>query len=413
MSVKNEEENYLIGRQPILNRNEELIAYELLFRSAASRNRAEFSDVTHASASVILNTLSSFGLEQIVGKSRAFINLDQKMFMGDTIELLPKSRVVLEILESAKISPQLIRRCRELKDSGFTLALDDHSFNPLYEELYQIVDIIKIDLIQTPQKSLEEMVRHFRNYPVKLLAEKVETREAYQHCYHLGFEFFQGYFFAKPTLMEKRRIDEASTTLLKLVHLIISDSEIDEIERTFRASPGLTYKLLLLVNSVSLGFREQIETVRHAITLLGRQRLKRWVQLALFVSDKQPGMENPLVDLAGSRATFMEPLAFRHPLLKNKPESPDQAFMIGILSLLEAIYSISLDEVVSSLNLPHDFKEALLTKSGTLGTILELAELFERSFNKMTLEQFQKAGFSQDHVIEAVKKSQDWQKAFA
>lgn len=285
MSVNKEQDNYLIGRQPILNRKEELIAYELLFRSAASRNRAEFSDVTHASASVILNTLSGFGLEHLIGKSRAFINLDLKMFMGDTIELLPRSRVVLEILESAEISPQLIQRCRELKDSGFTLALDDHSFNPLFKELYQIVDIIKIDLIQTPLESLEEMVGRFRDYPVKLLAEKVETREVYRYCDDLGFEFFQGYYFAKPTLMEKKRFDEASATLLNLVQLLLNDSEIEEIERTFRTSPGLTYKLLLLVNSVSLGFREQIETVRHAITLLGRQRLKRWVQLALFVKE--------------------------------------------------------------------------------------------------------------------------------
>ncbi|MBI1823579.1 MAG: EAL domain-containing protein [Nitrospirae bacterium] len=413
MTKQSEEENYLIGRQPILNRDEDLIAYELLFRSAASRTHAEFSDVTHASASVILNTLSGFGLEQMIGKNKAFINLDQKMLMGDAIELLPRERVVLELLESAVISPELITRCRELKEAGFTLALDDHSFNPIYKELYEIVHIIKIDLMQTPPERLDEMVKSFREYPVKLLAEKVETRDIYMQCHALGFEYFQGYYFAKPTLMEKKRIDEAGTILLKLIRLLLNDSEIEEIERAFRSSPGLTYKLLLLVNSVSLGFKEQIETVRHAIALLGRQRLKRWVQLALFVSEKQPGLENPLVELAGSRATFMEQLAIRHPQLKTNRNSPDQAFMIGILSLLEAIYHISLDEVVASLNLTYEFKEALLTKSGTLGAILELAELFERSFSKMTLEHFKKAGFSQDQVLDAIKKSQNWKTELA
>jgi c-di-GMP-related signal transduction protein len=307
----------------------------------------------------------------------------------------------------------LIRRCRELKESGFVLALDDHSYDPRYGELYKTVDIIKIDLMQTPLESLGEMVECFRQYPVKLLAEKVESREVYQHCHELGIEYFQGYYFAKPVLMEKKRIDEASTTLFKLIRLLMNDSEIGEIENAFRTSPGLTYKLLLLVNSVSLGFREQIDTVRHAITLLGRQRLKRWVQLALFVSEKQPGLENPLVDLAGARASFMEQLASRHPLLKNRRDSPDQAFMVGILSLLEALYSISLDEVIASLNLSQEFKEALLTRSGTLGAILELAELFERSFNKITLEHVLKAGFSQDHVLEALNKSRNWQKEFA
>lgn len=347
MSFDQEQNNDLIGRQQILNRTGEVIAYELLFRSADSRTRAEFSDVTHASASVILNTLSGFGLEQIIGKSRAFINLDIKMLMGDTIELLPKSRVVLEILESAKISPELIQRCSKLKESGFSIALDDHSFNPKYKELYQIVDIIKIDLIQTPIESLDEMVSHFRNFPVKLLAEKVETLEVYQKCYHHGFDFFQGYYLAKPTLMEKQRIEGTDSTLLKLAYQLLIDSEIDEIERIFRTSPGLTYKLFHLANSISLGFRNQIETVRHAITLLGRIRLKRWVKLELFVSDKNQGMENPLFDLPGSR------------------------------------YAV------------------------------ELAELFGRSFKNTTLDQFQKAGFSQDHLIEAVKKSQELQKSFA
>jgi EAL and modified HD-GYP domain-containing signal transduction protein len=406
-------ENYLIGRQPILDRNEDLVAYELLFRSAASPTRADISDVTHASASVILNTLSGFGLEQIIGNHKAFINLDQTMLMGDAIELLPRERVVLELLESASVTPELVARCRDLKKAGFTLALDDHVYNPVYGELYESIGIVKIDLVQTPLEQIAAMVEAFRPFPLKLLAEKVESREIYQHCHALGFEYFQGYFFAKPTLMEKRRIDEASTTLLKLIRLLLNDSEIEEIEKSIRSSPGLTYKLLLLVNSVALGFQQQIETVRHAIAILGRQKLKRWVQLALFVSEKKPGLENPLVDLAGARATFMEQLASQHPQLKLSRASSDQAFMIGILSFLEAIYSISIDEVVASLNLTPEFKEALLRKSGTLGALLELAELFERSFNKISVSHFAKAGLSQEQVLQALDRSRNWQKEFS
>ncbi|MBI3605792.1 MAG: EAL domain-containing protein [Nitrospirae bacterium] len=403
-----QQETYLIGRQPILNRNEEAVAYELLFRSAASRDRAEFSNVTHASASVIINTLSGFGLEQIIGKHKGFINLDHNLFMSEAIEILPRERVVLELLETVKVTPELVKRCQALKDSGFILALDDHTFDPAYEELYKIVDIIKVDLLQSPFDQMARMIESFRPYPLKLLAEKVETRDEYLRCLNLGFEFFQGYYFAKPTVIEKKKFDEAGSALMKLMRLLAEDAELNAIEQAFRGSPGLTYKLLLLVNSVSLGIRQKIQSIRHAVTILGRNQLKRWSQLAMFASDDSRGLENPLVEMAAVRATFMEQLACRHPLLKHNQEYADQAFMIGILSLLETIYNISMDEIVTSLNAPEEFKDALISRKGPLGQLLDLAEMIERNFSGITPDQFEKQGFSQDDILAALRKAYSW-----
>lgn len=400
--------NYLIGRQPILNRNEEIVAYELLFRSTGSRDSATVLDASQASASVIINTLSGFGLETILGPHRGFINLELELLMSDSITILPKDRVVLELLETLQVTTELVERCRALKDGGFTLALDDHEFDPVYEELYSIVDIVKVDLFQSPVERLAKMVERFSPYPVKLLAEKVETRDEYLQCRDMGFELFQGYYFAKPSVMEKKRFDDSGANLLKLMRLLNEDSEIDAIEQAFRESPGLTYKLLLLVNSVSLGIRIKIQNVRHAVATLGRQQIMRWVQLALFASNDSSGLENPLVEMAAVRAAFMEQLASRLPQFKEKQEAIDQAFMTGILSLLETIYNISMDEVIETLNLSDEVRGALTVRNGIFGKLLHVSELVERmEFSEASL-QFEDMGLSQEVVLAAQMNAYNW-----
>ncbi len=400
--------NYLIGRQPILNRNEEIVAYELLFRSAGSLDVATVLDASQASASVIINTMSGFGLEAILGPHRGFINLDLELLMSDSITILPKERVVLELLETVQVTPELIERCRVLKEDGFTLALDDHEFDPIYDELYSIVEIVKVDLFLTPVEHLAEMIAHFSPYPVKLLAEKIETREEYLRCRDMGFELFQGYYFAKPSVMEKKRFDDAGANLLKLMRLLNEDSETEDIERAFRESPGLTYKLLLLVNSVSLGIRMKIQNVRQAIATLGRQQIRRWVQLALFASDDKSSLENPLVEMAAVRAVFMEQLAKRLPQLKDKPEAVDQVFMTGILSLLETIYAISMDEVIATLDLSDEVRGALTERSGLYGQLLHLSELVEQMEFREASLQFEELGLSQEEVVLAQMTAYNW-----
>lgn len=400
--------NYLIGRQPILDRNEEVIAYELLFRSAVSHNAATVANATHATASVIINALSGFGLERILGNHKGFINLELDLLLSDSLGILPRDRVVLELLETLAVTPELVERCRALKKEGFQLALDDHEYDPAYAELYGIVDIVKVDLLQTPPSRLAGMVEKFRPYPVKLLAEKVETQDEYRLCRDLGFEYFQGFYFAKPSVMEKKRMDESGVTLLKLMDLLMKDVELMVIEQAFRESPGLTYKLLLLVNSVSLGLRDKIQNIRHAVAILGRQQIKRWVQLALFVSDTSNDPENPLVELAAVRAAFMEQLAYRHPALKGSRDAGEQAFLTGILSLLGGLYDVSLDEILANLSLSEDVRVALTNHGGALGQLLTFAEQLEQLDSRLEEGCLDKIGLSQEDVLEAQVKAYGW-----
>lgn len=234
-----------MGRQPILDGLEDVVAYELLFRSPQSTSSADIVNASHATSSVILNVLSNFGIREILGNYRGFINVDAAMLMNEALELLPPELIGLELLEDIVITPAVVERCRKLKSKGFVLALDDHRYDPAYEELYSgVIDIVKFDLLETPLEDLYHEVELLRHYPVKLLAEKVDSRHVYLRCRRMGFELFQGYFFARPSLMQKSRMENSAGTFFKLMQQLASDADIDDIEQTFKQSPALTLSLI-------------------------------------------------------------------------------------------------------------------------------------------------------------------------
>lgn len=399
--------SYLVGRQPILDRHENLFAYELLFRATAG-SEANVDNPFRATAHVIMNTLSSFGITDMLGGRKGFINIDLEMLMGDTLELLPKDQIVIELLESIEPTPEVVERCRCLKEEGFLLALDDHEYHPRFIELYAIVDLVKIDLLQTPLEQLPVMVERLKGHPFKILAEKVESRDVFENCLKLGFEYFQGYYFAKPAIMEKKKMSEDVVTLLKLLRLLSENANILDIELAFRSSPSMTYKMLLLVNSVAYSPLEKIHSIRHAISMVGLQQIRRWVQLALFASDGDDGFETPLVDMAAVRAGFMEQLANVHPSLKKNGEAPEQAFMTGILSLLERMFDVAVEDIIASLNLSSDLTDALLFRRGHYGEILRVAEHLEELEFKAASDELTAMGISLDAVFGLQVKAFNW-----
>lgn len=191
-----------LGRQPIMDRHRNVTAYELLYRSAASRGEAGVTDDAAATAEVIRRAFQEIGVNTVLGRCVGFINVDAETLMNRNIESLPRQRVVLELLETVVIDEGLVRRCRELKQRGFRLALDDFvAWNASYEPLLEIVDIVKIDILQVDRAALAGLVRRLKLYPARLLAEKVETRETARQCLKLGFDLFQGFLFSRPALL--------------------------------------------------------------------------------------------------------------------------------------------------------------------------------------------------------------------
>lgn len=372
---ENAAEQLFLGRQPILDSDQQLFAYELLFRSG-SHNIADFTDGHQATATVIINAFGELGIEAALGGFCGFINVDEAFLLSDLLELLPKESVVLEILETVRPSSAVLERCRELKAAGFKLALDDViRLDADFVELISLVDIIKVDIQHLAHDQLTQLVAKLKPLGKQLLAEKVDSREQMELCQKLGFTLFQGYYFARPTVIAGKRLDHSQLTLLKLMGLLLSDAEIPALEAALKPEPGLTVSLLRMTNSVGAGSRQRITSLRHAITVLGRRQLQRWLQLLVFTSGKQGGRSNPLLMLAATRGRLMELLAAD--LQPGDTVFADHAFMVGIMSLMPAVVGLSLADIVTQLGLAVDVRDALCDGQGRLGDMLRLAESSE------------------------------------
>jgi EAL and modified HD-GYP domain-containing signal transduction protein len=360
-----------IGRQPILDREQQLYAYELLFRSG-TQNRAEVTDDLAATATVLSHVFTELGLETALGPYLGFVNLDARMLASDMLELLPREKFVLEVLETVELTPAVIARCRELKDKGYTLALDDFvAFEARHRPLLDLADIVKVDLMGMDAAALEKTVRALRPWKLRLLAEKVDDEAQVKMCSDLGFELFQGYYFAKPTLIAGKKLSHSELALIRLLGLILEDAETPQIESVFKQEPGLTLNLMRLTNSAASGLRQKITSLRHAITVLGRRQLQRWLQLLLYTNPSGGGA-NPLLQLAATRGRFMELLA--GDLMGASRDLEDRAFMTGIMSLMPALLHMPIGEIVATLHIETEVREALQNHAGVLGRMLLLAE---------------------------------------
>jgi c-di-GMP-related signal transduction protein len=238
------------------------------------------------------------------------------------------------------------------------------------------VSVVKVDLALVGEERLPELVTRLRGLPVKLLAEKVETREQMERCRELGFDLFQGYFFARPVVITGRKLSPAQATLLHLLNLLAEDAETTAVEAAFKLEPALTLNLLRLTNSVAIGARNRISSIRSAITILGRRQLQRWLQLLLYADSEGKAVgHNPMLMLAATRGRFMELLAARlHP--KDRALA-DLAFMTGIMSLMPTLMGVALEEILKGINVGADIRAALEHGEGELGTLLVLSEALE------------------------------------
>lgn len=363
-----------LGLQLILDKRQRLVAYELLFRSG-ELNSALILDNTQATAQVISYAFSHLEIGEALAGYACFINVGKALVMSDAIEILSQQRVTLELLETVAVDLPLIERCRELKKSGFSLALDDYVNDSAFDPFLEIVDIVKVDITQQDWPSTLQIVDKLRNHPVKLLAEKVESHEQYLLCAEAGFDLFQGYYFARPHLVIGRRTPPYQAVMLKLLGLILTDALDHEIEQALKMDAGLSLKLLRLVNSVSMGLKTKISSFNQAIKILGRRQMQRWLQLLLYTPQQNEENFSPLLQLVARRGRLMELLALQ--LRENDRDFHDQAFMTGILSLLDALLDRPLIEVIDLVNPADQIIEALIHKTGNLGGLLALAEMTE------------------------------------
>jgi EAL and modified HD-GYP domain-containing signal transduction protein len=370
-------DEFFLARQPILGRDQKLVAFELLFRAAPEHEDAQLTDYAAATAAVISHA-SQLGMNQVVGEQVAFVNVDEVVLMSDFVRFLPPDKVILEILETVQPSTQLLARVRELKELGFKFALDDvigHSEQ--VSKLRNLVDVIKIDLRGVGRDELAGLVVALRGPHQKLLAEKVETVEEFRLCLELGFEYFQGYYFARPAILSGRKITPSELVLLRLLDLIHSDADNDAIEAAVKRDALLSLNLLRLVNGYLAGTGvPRVLSIAQALVQLGRSQLQRWVQILLYSGPEgHVELDSPLLQMATTRGRLLELMTLTlHP---GDVAGANTAFTVGIMSLMDTLFGVPMREILDKVDLSRDVRAALLERDGDYGAMLSVAEALE------------------------------------
>ncbi len=362
--VKNRQ-NIFIGRQPIFNRNLVVVGYELLFRTGNSSSSGEFDGST-ATAQVINNLLMEIGIKELTSGLPAYINFTKQLILDGVVDLLPPEYVVIEILEDVEVDNDFIGVIEELVKKNYTIALDDFTYSEEWLPLINLAKIIKYDVMQF---SLEEINNQRQNFPTfkgLLLAEKVETRDEFDAFSKAGFDYFQGYFLAKPSVISQKGLSASSAELLQLfASLQNKDVEINEIEALITRNLTFSYKLFKYLNSAAFSLGSEITSVKQAVVFFGLERLKNWVSL-LILSLAKDDKPVELINMALTRAKMCE-------LLADKTNNNDKStfFTVGLFSLLDVIFEQPFKVILNSLPLDDSIKLALTEHEGDLGAALK------------------------------------------
>lgn len=364
-----------VARQPIFHTNGDVFGYELLYRRVSTDTAAGNSDRNVMAADVIIHTLSNIGLHQLTSGRSAFMNFTRDMLISRAYTLIPPESVVVELLETVEPDEEVEHACEDMVSSGYALALDDFVWSPDYRRLLELATIVKVDVLDQPAAKLDEIAQRLAPYDVRLLAERVETADVRATCIGLGYELFQGYFYARPEMVVRRALKTDELTIVQAMSVMRDQKTSDaDAEKVFSADLGLSYKLLRLVNSAARGGRG-IESIRHAVQLVGRNELSKWLALLLVSSMASRGGANrELLHLAIQRARMCELLA--------KPTGHDREagalFLVGLFSLLDAISGVPMPELLDAVPLAPALREALLARTGPYASALTLAEAYEQ-----------------------------------
>lgn len=343
---------FFMARQPIFDRQNCVVAYELLYRKSQTAPSVVVSGSDDLQA--LMNVLVDVGLDMLVENSIAFVNVSPQMLESDALRLLPPKRVVLEVLEGVEYSPAVHCALESLRESGYRLALDDYVFEERHLNLLSLVDLIKVDVMALEPEELAAKIPALRAAGRTLLAEKVESRDMHVFCLELGFDLFQGYFFAKPDTLRGSGVPESYQSLISLLAKLQDPSvSIDDLDGLVSSNISLCHKLLRLVNCAAYGLNRKLDSVKQAILFLGISKVRTLTEMAIVSS--MPGKPPQLYELAIVRARFCERLAEISGL-----ESPELHFTTGLLSVLDALTNTPIDEVVAGLPLNQEIAQALL-----------------------------------------------------
>ena len=360
----------IVARQPIFDDRQKLVGFELLYRHAEDATSARGATPTVMASTTVVQAMLGIGLERLTEGERVWINLSRDLIVERAWELLDPKAVVLEILETVEPDAEVIAAVTDAKSRGYQIALDDFEWDEKWVPLLRLVHLVKVDVQGKSVHDLQPVVAKLKTFGVKLLAERVETDAVRAACASIGFTLFQGYFYCQPETVTKRDLSAAESSALQLLNLVRNEkTPTGQVEQAIKRDPAMTFKLLRIVNSAAMGFAG-IESIPHALRLLGRTQLERWLTLLVMASFSSGGArQRELFKLSLTRARLLE--------LMSDAGDRDQRFLVGMFSMLHVLLQAPMRDVIATLQLSESVSQALLERAGPHGPLLAGLEAYE------------------------------------
>ncbi len=392
-----------VARQPILDTDQKVYGYELLFRSGPE-NVFPGGSSEVASAQMISDSVTAFGLESLVARKKAFVNIARRVLTEELYTILPKERVVLELLETVKPDAEVLAACRTLKNSGYLLALDDYVDESEYAPLIELADLVKVDfLASTPQERRDLADRYGSR--IRLLAEKVETAAHFREGLELGYQLFQGFYFCEPEMLSRREIPAFKVNYLRLIREVSRpELDFDRVEQIIRREVSLSVRLLRLLNSAAFGYKGEVRSVKGALTLLGERAVRKWATM-LAIGEMAEDKPPELVATCLVRARLCELLAPSSGLAAHGHD----LFLVGMLSLVDALVGRPLAELVQEMALSDEIRDGVLESGSRLGRVRSLALAHERGDWKRVSALAEELGVAESAIPGMYMRAVEWQ----
>ena len=400
-------QNIYLGRQPIIDADSRLRAYEILYRDASKKSNIPGD--RQASASVITSVLNKFGRQATLGDKKAFVKIDEKFLLNDLIFSVPNQFFVFALLESVEITERVIERIHQLYEKNYGLVINDIKLDDekmeKYKEIFPYLSFVKIDFAKGLSYGLEHMILKLKSNNVRVIATKIENAKTYNQARKLGCDWFQGYFFAEPKILENAKYEPAQINVLNLYNLLIDDTNLDDITTEFEKNPEITIQLLQFINSGAFHFKNKISSIHHVLTLVGRKSLSQWLMLMIYSKSSGKSKERtPLMLMIKSRTELMESiLKTVHPDARSNMIG--EAYLVGVLSLIDVVFSKKMEDILENIHVSDRVKNAILNESDILGEIYKLVKDIE-AFNTQAEADFEiRYGLEEGTLKELIVKS--------
>lgn len=386
-----------IGRQPVLDEDLELCAYEVLYQGSKAAQKR------YTSASIINNVLNKFGKKALLGKRKAFVKIDEKFLLHDIIFSIPKEFFIFSILPDIALSERVVERMQQLHKKGYHLSLDGAVLSEERLQEYLLVadylHYIKLDVKKSADTD-QSIVARLKMHDIKIVADNVMSLEEYERAKEMGCQWFQGYFFVEPKIVENATFEPSQMAVLKLYNLLMEDVNIDEITKEFENNHAIALQLLQFINSGAFHFKHKISSIHHVLTLVGRIPLGEWLMLMIYSKSISKEKQSPLMLTVKNRTTLMEDiLKVVEPGVRSNMLG--EAYFVGVISLMDTVYGVKLEDILKEINISDEVKSAILKHEGILGEILALVKEIEQ-FNPMAVHLFEQKYSLKTATIEKI-----------